>query len=176
MGGSKRHVAMKSLQAVAVLAMTLALLSEAARAEKPRAAIFPFELYDTSLQGEMQGPRKDEQARLRHLDTQLADLLAQSGKYQPINVPNTTGETLRTCGGCEVDLARKAGAQVSVIGWVQKVSDLILNINIVMRSVATGKMVHAGSVDIRGNTDESWSRGLAYLMRYRILAHTAASR
>lgn len=167
---------MKYPQAVAVLAMTLALFSEAARADKPRAAIFPFELYDTSLQGEMQGPRRDEQIRLGHLDTQLANLLAQSGKYQTISVANTTGETLRTCHGCEVDLARKAGVQVSVIGWVQKVSDLILNINVVMRNVATGKMVHAGSVDIRGNTDESWSRGLAYLMRYRILTDMAASR
>lgn len=166
---------MKSLQAVAVLAMTLALLSQAAYADKLRAAVFPFELYDTSLQGAMQGPRKDEQLRLQHLDTQLAELLAKSGKYQPLSVANTTGETLRTCDGCEVDLARKAGAQVSVIGWVQKVSDLILNINIVMRSVATGKMVHAGSVDIRGNTDESWSRGIAYLMRYRILADLGAS-
>lgn len=167
---------MKYPQAVAALAMTLALLPPAARADKPRAAIFPFELYDTSLQGEMQGPRRDEQERLRNLDTQLAKLLAQSGKYQPVSVANTTGETLRTCDGCEVDLARKAGAQVSVIGWVQKVSDLILNINIVMRNVATGQMVHAGSVDIRGNTDDSWSRGLAYLVRYRILTDTAASR
>ncbi len=166
---------MKSLQAVAVLVTMLAASLQTARADKLRAAIFPFELYDTSLQGAMQGPRQDEQARLRRLDTQLADLLETSGKYEVISVPNTTPQTLRTCDGCEIDLARAAGAQVSVVGWVQKVSDLILNINIVMRSVVTAKVVHAGSVDIRGNTDESWSRGLAYLVRYRILVDPAAS-
>jgi hypothetical protein len=29
-------------------------------------------------------------------------------------------------------------------------------------------VVAAGSVDIRGNTDESWSRGLSYLLRNRL--------
>ncbi len=75
---------------------------------------------------------------------------------------------MRTCNGCDVDLARKAGARISVTGWVQKVSNLILNINLVARDVATGQVIGAGSVDIRGNTDESWSRGLSYLMRNRL--------
>ena len=64
--------------------------------------------------------------------------------------------------------ARKAGAKISVTGWVQKVSNLILNINLVARDVATGRIIGAGSVDIRGNTDESWSRGLTYLLRDRL--------
>jgi hypothetical protein len=39
---------------------------------------------------------------------------------------------------------------------VQKVSNLILNINLYMEDVQTGRMEFARSVDIRGNTDESW--------------------
>ncbi|HQT26410.1 MAG TPA: DUF2380 domain-containing protein, partial [Burkholderiales bacterium] len=58
--------------------------------------------------------------------------------------------------------------RISVVGWVQKVSNLILNINVAARSVTTGKVIEEGSVDIRGNTDESWSRGLSYLMRNRL--------
>ena len=58
------------------------------------------------------------------------------------------------CGGCEAALATKVGAQVAVIGWVQKVSNLILNINVVIRDASSGAVLHAGSVDIRGNTDE----------------------
>ena len=42
--------------------------------------------------------------------------------------------------------------------WVQKVSNLILNINLEVRS-ESGAMRYRGSVDIRGNTDESWLRG-----------------
>jgi hypothetical protein len=43
--------------------------------------------------------------------------------------------------------------------WVQKVSNLILNINLEVRSAA-GATRYRGSVDIRGNTDEAWLRGV----------------
>ena len=46
--------------------------------------------------------------------------------------------------------------------WVQKVSNLILNINLEVRSAA-GAIRYRGSVDIRGNTDESWLRGVRRL-------------
>ena len=52
---------------------------------------------------------------------------------------------------------------------MQKVSNLILNINVAIENVATGKTMARGSVDIRGNSDESWQRGLAYLLEHRIL-------
>jgi hypothetical protein len=35
--------------------------------------------------------------------------------------------------------------------------------------VATGKTLKGGSVDIRGNTDQSWDRGLKYLLEERVL-------
>ena len=47
-------------------------------------------------------------------------------------------------------------------------SNLILNINLQVREVATGRLIQAGTVDIRGNTDESWRRGLRYLLDRRI--------
>jgi hypothetical protein len=55
---------------------------------------------------------------------------------------------------------------------VQKVSDLILNINLVIEDAKTGKQVAGGSVDIRGNTDESWSRGLRFLFEEHVLPQT----
>ena len=61
---------------------------------------------------------------------------------------------LRGCNGCELKLARRLGAQFAGIGWVQKVSNLILNINLQVRDVTSGRLTHAGTVDIRGNTDE----------------------
>ena len=51
---------------------------------------------------------------------------------------------------------------------MQKVSNLILNVNLVIEDAATGRVLHAESVDIRGNTDESWSRGLRYLLNERM--------
>lgn len=143
-------------------------VADAAHAEPLRAAIFDFTFDDTSLQGEMSGPRPDEQARLAHLNVQLRTLLAQSGRYQPVDMAPVETEAqasnLQACGGCEITMARKLGAQVAVTGLVQKVSNLILNINLAIRDVATGRVLQAQSVDIRGNTDETWSRGLNFLL------------
>jgi hypothetical protein len=47
---------------------------------------------------------------------------------------------------------------------VQKISNLILNINLRVEDVATGKAVFQRSVDIRGNTDLSWRRGVKSLV------------
>jgi hypothetical protein len=46
---------------------------------------------------------------------------------------------------------------------------LILNINVYIEDAGSGKMVFVKSVDIRGNTDESWRRGLDYLLRNYLL-------
>ena len=75
----------------------------------------------------------------------------------------------RKCNSCELPIARKLGADIEVIGLVQKVSNLILNINFQVRDVATGKVLRAGSADIRSNTDDSWMRGVSYLVRNRLL-------
>ena len=50
-------------------------------------------------------------------------------------------------------------------GWVQKTSNLILNINIQIRDVRTEKIVLNKSVDIRGNNDDTWRRGVRYMVR-----------
>ena len=152
--------------------------SPIARAAPLRAAIFPFTLNDTSLQGEMQGSSATQQHRLATLAPELAGMLMRSGcctivDISPVAAQAKSGD-LEACGGCAVDLARKLGAQVSIVGWVQKVSDLILNINIVVRDVTTGHLLNEASVDIRGNTDESWSRGLAYLWHDRLHDHIQA--
>ena len=162
---------MKSSVYVIAIALTGCLLGPiAAHADAAKAAVFDFELDDTSLQGEMRGRDSGDIARLARLDTQLRDALTGSGRFTPVAVATGAAEpSWWTCDGCEVEPARKAGAAVSVVGWVQKVSNLILNINVVVRDTSSGQTIAAGSVDIRGDTDESWTRGLSYLMRNRIL-------
>jgi hypothetical protein len=76
---------------------------------------------------------------------------------------------LWSCSGCEVAIARRLDADLALIGWVQKVSNLILNLNVVIRDAATREQVFASSVDIRGNTDESWRHGIRYLLKNRLL-------
>ena len=147
-------------------------VAPAAAQPKTPVAVFAFGLDDTSLQGQQPGAESPEKQRLAALDVQLRDLLQRSGCCSLVDMARVAsvaqGMDLRTCKGCDVDLARGAGARLAVTGWVQKVSNLILNINLVVRDVATGQVADAGSVDIRGNTDESWSRGLAYLLQNRL--------
>lgn len=133
----------------------------------PTLAAFDFTLNNTSP-----APSTPEElARLHRLDGQLHEALRS--RFALVDLAPVRGkleriDSIRGCNGCEVDLARELGAQQVAYGWVQKVSNLILNVNLVIEDVATGKVLHADSTDIRGNTDESWTRGLHYLLNERI--------
>jgi hypothetical protein len=101
--------------------------------------------------------------------------MVESGRYRVVDLTPVAAEIeaaglLRGCNGCDVDIARELGAALSVTGVVQKVSNLILNINIYIRDTANGGLVKVMSVDIRGNTDQSWSRGVSWLVRNNLLA------
>ena len=150
------------------------LMSAAARAEPPKLAVFDLEMIDTSLQGEVNGPRGDEQARLGRTGDQVRKELADSGKFRVLDIAPVNAaahrSNLQACGGCDVKLAGELGADLAITGVVQKVSNLILNINLYLRDVHSGQLLAAVSADMRGNTDESWSRATGYLLRNRLLA------
>ena len=136
---------------IAALAALMLLLPASAQADPPKAAVFDFELLDTSLQGEMDGPRGDEQQRLIRASEQVRKGLAESGKFVVLDIApvNATAHAsnLQACGGCDVDLAQKLGADLAITGVVQKVSNLILSLNIYLRDARTGRLV---TVDERG--------------------------
>jgi len=137
----------------------------------PRVAFFGFHLINTSLEPTTAA----EDRRIRELDELFREKLSASGRFTLVAIPPdmqkeiTAGPEISSCNGCERDLAKRLGADRAAWGTVQKVSNLILNINVYMTDVSTGKSAFARSVDIRGNTDESWRRGLDYLMRHYLL-------
>jgi Protein of unknown function (DUF2380) len=146
----------------------------AASASPATVAVFDLELVDTSLQAEIEGPQAADLARLDLITDELRRRLQRSGRYQVIDVAPAAAEIeaagyLRSCNGCELDIAEGLGAELALIGWVQKVSNLILNINLQIRDVASGELVFGASVDIRGNTDEGWLHGIRYLLKNRLL-------
>jgi uncharacterized protein DUF2380 len=154
--------------------MMLAIAVQARAAEPPRLAVFDFEMIDTSLQGEVYGPRADERDRLLRTADQVRKELGETGKFQILDIAPVSAaahqSNLQACGGCDVKLAQQLNADLEITGVVQKVSNLILNINVYLRDVHTGRLVTVASVDMRGNTDESWSRATRYLIRERLLA------
>jgi hypothetical protein len=152
----------------------LLLASSPVHADPPKVAVFEFELLDTSLQGEVDGPRADEQRRLKEVTDQLRKGLAEAGKFVVVDIAPVNAAAhashLQACGGCDVEYAQQLGADVAMTGVVQKVSALILNMNIYLRDAHTGKLITFMSADFRSNTDESWSRTMSYLLRNRLLA------
>lgn len=148
------------------------LLTGAAHAAT-RVAVFDFELLDTSTEADIRGPKPDEARRLALITEDVRNRLAAAGydvvDLAPQKAKIEENAPFRNCNSCELPIARAAGADIEMIGLVQKVSNLILNINFQLRDVADGKVLRAGSADIRNNTDESWLRGVSYLVRNRLL-------
>jgi hypothetical protein len=159
---------------IARLLLLFSLLSASAAAAEPmRIAVFDFEMIDTSLEGEMKGTSPEEKARLAKLAPVLREKLAASDRYVVVDtarvLDRARAQNLQACGGCDATLAREVGADVALTGTVQKVSNLILNINIYLRDATDDRLLQAMSADFRGNTDESWSRALQYLVRNKLL-------
>ena len=158
---------------VAGLALLLAWAPPALADEPATVAVFDFELIDTSLEGETYGVREGEIARLAMITAQLRRALAESESFAlvdttPAAATIAAAGKLHRCNGCAAAIAESLGATLALTGTVQKVSNLILNINIMLTEVADPLSPRGASVDIRGNTDESWSRGMSYLIRNRL--------
>jgi hypothetical protein len=161
-----------------LLALALAATNiHAGQADPLRTAVFDLELVDTSLEGEMNGASEVESRRLAMLSERLRAALAASGRYELVDIAPVREEAnqqnLQSCGGCDRRMAAELGADLAVTGFVQKVSNLILNINLYVRDVESGRLVEGYSADIRSNTDESWTRGLDWLLKNRLLVEEA---
>jgi len=139
--------------------------SVSAAAELPTVAVMPFELIDE--QHEL-APAGSEYGRLDGLTATLRSELQSKGIYRSLDVAPAQAmidelrarQNLRECNGCELDIGRTLKADRVLLAWIQKVSNLILNVNIRVEDVATGKIVLQKSVDIRSNTEDSWRRGV----------------
>ena len=170
-----RNVALRSASRAALLALCL-LPGLAGGAGLKTIVLLDFELVDSGLDHASDAAQRERLLSIsqvlrqefidRHFYTVLdnepaAALIADLGSRF----------TLHDCNGCDADIGRALHADRTLTAWVQKVSNLILNINIQIRDVQTGHVVLARSVDIRGNTDASWLRGVRYLTRSMEEAH-----
>jgi hypothetical protein len=163
----------RARHAVSALALAASLaFPGSAGAQGLRAAVFDLDFVDTSQEGASGAVRADERRRLALASDTLRNMLAERNitvvDIAPVREHIARTAPLSRCNGCDLDLARELGAELAVTGFVQKVSNLILNINVAIREARDGHVIRGASVDIRGNTDESWSRGISYLVRNRL--------
>ena len=155
----------------AVVLSAIASVAHAGTTAVPT-AFFGFRMINSSLEE----TTPDETRRLAMLEDILRTKLEASGRYSMVEIPKEVqakidaGPAIGECNGCEVELGKQLGAKRILWGTVQKVSNLILNLNVYVGDVDTGQMTFIKSVDIRGNTDESWTAGRNYLIRNYMLA------
>lgn len=157
---------------VCAAAALLLALSCAARAAPPSpTAVFPFELLDTSGEGAKPG----QQQRLALATRELSDLLAQTGRYRPLDLAPFAAEIKTTepryaCGDCWLAVARKTGAKFAVLAVVHKVSTLISTMDIRIADLQSKQFVAAARGQIRGDNDTAYVRGVDFLVKDKLLA------
>ena len=144
-------------------------------------AVLPFEIEDTS--GEA-GPTNRHDAMLSRATTLARDEIAAAQLYRvvPGNLTEqavaavNSGTHLRRCNGCEIDIAKRLGANYVLVGWIYKVSTLILSLHVDIKDVATGKTVYARVFDFRGDNEPAYAHAVKTLVRSLREAPRAASR
>ncbi len=161
------------------LALSLSLLATSALAQSPvaedaRVAFLGITLIDTSTEGEYFGPRADEAARIEMVEEMVATRFSEEG-YAFLDLAPVTEQlegivNPAQCYGCDTRMGAELGAEYVLVGEVQKVSNLILDMNLQLRAVPSGDLVAGRSASIRGNTDDSWARGVRYLLDTAIFA------
>lgn len=168
-------IVVAGLRLMAVACLSASIFAGSATAGAMKTAVFDFDLIDDSQEGEANGVRADETARLALISQEMRRLLKEDGRFEAVDLAPLAARIdqarpMYKCNHCEDALAKAAGADFAIICTVQKVSNLILNINVYVRDVKAEKIVRAMSSDIRSNSDESWLRGLRYLVKNQLLA------
>ena len=166
--------------AMALTALSIGLLPAAAGAQERSAAVFDFELHDTSRADPLKAPDAEHQSRKTQASERLRARLAESGRFKVVDIAPVISQArasnLQACGGCDVTFAHRVGADLSITGTVYKVSNLILNMMIFVRDAKTGDNVAVMQAEMRGDTDDSWLRAVDWLVRNRLLAGAGAAR
>lgn len=133
----------------------------------PRGSVAFLGLYLMNNPGDPD--ESDERARLAAMQAQIAADLTARGftliDTAPVAERLAAVKNIADCNGCDLKIAADLGADYAVVGEVQKTSELILSLNLFLRDVQARRNLRQGAVDIRGNTDESWSRGYRYLLK-----------
>ena len=144
-------------------------------------AVFDLELDDFSAGGPLAGESAEETARLRRVTALAREQLAKSGLFELVDTSasgnvNQREHWLRKCNGCEADIARALGADMSFLGFFRKISVMEQNLEFRIRDARTGELMNVSQTDYRGETDESWSRAIVWLIRHGLVEPELARR
>ena len=141
-------------------------------------AVFDFELKDFSGGAGIIPESDDDREQLRLATETVRRLLSDSGRYSLVDVSHADAaevknHTLRECHGCDAAIARKLGADQSLVGIVNRVSRMEYGVTFQLRDALTGKLLSVERTDLRMGANYSWDRGAAWLVKNRLLEKQA---
>jgi hypothetical protein len=136
-------------------------------------AVFDFELEDATAASAGASATSDA-SYLAEVTASVREALDQSGRYRIVDVGGASGgpvmaHALRDCDGCEAAIARKLGAEQSLIGVVRRVSRTEYTLGFQVRDARTGAVLARGDSGLRMGADYSWKRGAVRLVRDRLI-------
>ncbi len=134
-------------------------------------AVLDFELVD-----DQNNPltKAAQVVRLRQATVQLRQELSDRRLYGVVDPAPAQAlleklqnqqEFIYRCDDCAAQIGKRLGVDLVMTPWVQKVSELILNVNVQIYDVKADKVLFSKSVDMRGNDDVSWMRAVRFLVR-----------
>ena len=164
-----------ALLAAFAIATAIASPAEASSDSSTPSPLKRLALLDFELIGDVGGSsfEAEHRQRLRMASATLRDELGRSHLYNVVdNAPAAdfierlrSGQYLHRCNGCELDIARQLNAELVLVPWVYRVSNLVLTLHVTIRDVATDRIIMKKALDFRSDNETGWTRAIAYLVR-----------
>ena len=159
----------------AVLTLLLAAwLLPGAAAAVPALAATPGGLLVTDVElvelapSDQRYDQAEDAARAAMVSRRIRAAIVASGRYRVLDrgpADRQPPDRYPDCKACILDWPRQRGAQRVLVVWVQKESRLILMLNMALIDVSQPrKELAGGSVDLRGDTDETWLAGASQML------------
>jgi hypothetical protein len=164
-----------AVSVVAVLTVLAIQPSEAAEPGPVKIAVFDFELNDASAGGGIIAQDAIDTENLRKSTEEARGMLSASGRYSIVDTSSVAGEVIsaggiQRCNGCDGPLAKKLGADQSMVGVFTRVNRTEYTLQILVRAAQSGTVLSNSFTGLRMGANYSWPRGVKWLMDNKILS------
>lgn len=153
------------------LIMTCIVLPATANAaQRERLVVLPFEIVDNTP---VPGGSDRNEKMLDKLTNFIGQNINEEGIFDVVSQSEVNdvvsaaqlGTYIHTCNRCEYALAKQVGGDKVMIGWIYKMSILILTMHIEIKDVASEKTLISKAYDFRGDNEKAWLRAAKYMVR-----------
>jgi hypothetical protein len=155
------------------LLLSPAWSADAGKSPAVKIAVFEFELEDVSPAAAYTHQSTSSASSIEQVSSAARAELAKSGRYILVDTTKADDKsvidrTLRDCDGCEADIARKLGAEQSMIGVVKRATQTDYYLFVQIRDARTGKVLDQESANFAGD-ETGWPTGARMLLKHQVL-------